>query len=313
MIGRLKHYYHKLPHYLTYRAHAWCFQLLARWFYRRCVPQQQDAPVSIYTMGKVGTMTLLHSLRCAGVWYTTGAHCLQFGIRRYPYHSTGDVVRMRMANLTGFSYRKWLKRLPLIRYITVVREPIGRLISLYLFTYYFRFGEKIEETSLQTLLDNFPRVFEQDYYHPLVPGFFLSAEFGSFLGIDVFEHAFDRKNGKAVIERDRISVLVMKLEISDEQKAAALSDWLDRPIDITRRNTAEDKGYAHVYDEFKRRVRIPHGYAEAIYQSSYMEHFYTPEERAKYWKRWEPQLDRSISLPAWVEEQLENYHPRLFN
>ena len=311
MFGRLKHYYQKLPHYLTFRANTWVFQLFARWFYQRCIPLQQDAPVSIYTMGKVGTMTLLHSLRCAGLWYTTGAHCRQFKIRYFPYYDRTTIFLSRFADWTGFFYRRWLKGLPFIRYITVVREPVGRLVSLYLFTYYWRFGKKLEETSLQTLLDDFPRVFEQDYFHPLVPGFFLSAEFGAFLGIDVYAHAFDRKNGRAMIARDRMSVLVMKLEISDEQKVAALSDWLGRPIEITRRNTAEDEGYAHIYDEFKRRVRIPHRYAEAIYQSSYMEHFYTPEERAKYWKRWEPQLDRAISLPAWVEKQLEKYHPPL--
>jgi len=92
---------------------------------------------------------------------------------------------------------------------------------------------------------------------------------------------------------------------------AALSTWIGRKVEINRQNTARDVGYDGIYGEFKRRVRIPYRYAEAIYQSAYMKHFYTPEERAKFWQRWEPQLDRSLVLPEWVEQQLQTYHPSL--
>ncbi|MCC5025425.1 MAG: hypothetical protein J6386_22760 [Candidatus Synoicihabitans palmerolidicus] len=55
-------------------------------------------------------------------------------------------------------------------------------------------------------------------------------------------------------------------------------------------------------------MRIPRRYAAAIYRSRYMQHFYTPEERTKFWQRWESQLDSTIPLPAWLEVSLDRHH-----
>jgi len=208
-----------------------------------------------------------------------------------------------------WTYYPWITHRPRVRIITTVREPISRLISLYLFTYYQRFGVKIEEVSLQVLLDNFPRIFEQDYEHPLVPSYFLSSQIEALTDIDVYQQPSPAVSGSIAIEHGRFSLLLLKLEISDEKKAAALSTWMNRPIRITQMNTAAENGYGNIYEEFKRRVSIPYRYAEAIYRSSYMHNFYTPEERTKFWQRWKPQLDKSIPLPDWVENQLQKYHP----
>lgn len=206
-------------------------------------------------------------------------------------------------------YYPWVIHRPRVRVITMVREPISRLISLYLFTYSMRFGVRLEEVPLKVLLDNFPRIFEQDFEHPLVPSYFLSSQIEALTNIDVYKHPSPAVGGSTAIEHGRFLLLIMKLEIPDEQKADALSAWMNRSIPIMRKNTAAENDYGSIYEEFKKRVSIPYRYAEAIYQSSYMKHFYTPDERAKYWKRWEPQLDRSITLPDWVEDQLQTYHP----
>lgn len=263
----------------------------------------------IFTMGKVGTMTLVYSLRISGALFVDANHNFRSLPQSFPFTSTREIWRERAMMVTRLFYIPWLNRLPRLRYITAVREPIGRLLSLYFYTYQFRFGRKVKDTPLQTLLDDFPRIFEQDYTHPLVPGYFFETEFKSHLGIDIYEHPSPQREGTVTINHGKCSVLVMKLEISDQQKSTALSSWLGQTIPICRLNTAEESGYVELYEKFKKRVRIPHRYAEAIYQSSYMKHFYAPEERAKFWQRWEPQLDRSITLPDWVENQLNAYHP----
>lgn len=232
-------------------------------------------------------------------------HHLRRSPARYP-----DVERniRSAAEFRRRTYLPWLLRFARVRIVTAVREPISRLISLYLYSYAKRFGVEIETLSLQVLLDDFPRVFENDYTHALVPGCFLTTEIKAGLGIDIYQHDFSQNRGAAIIERRRVSLLIMKLEITDDQKSAALSTWIGRKVEINRQNTARDVGYDAIYGEFKRRVRIPYRYAEAIYQSAYMKHFYTPEERVKFWQRWEPQLDRSLVLPEWVEQQLQTYH-----
>jgi len=145
--------------------------------------------------------------------------------------------------------------------------------------------------------------------HPLVSGYFLANEIQALFDIDVYQHSSPSIEGSTSIVNKQFSLLLMKFEISGKQKEAALSSWLDRRIYITRMNTASEGGYADVYAEFKRRVRIPYRYAEAIYRSTYIKHFYTTEESAKYWQRWEPQLGRSSPLPDWVDDQLKAYPP----
>ena len=309
MFKRLTHYYRELPFYLAYRATPWTAALWGSYLYFGRIPQHQDAPVVIFTMGKVGTMSIWRSLLNAGVYYIKTTHYLHRAPRCYPFH---ERTIIQLNNAGRWEHRllyPWLFKRPLVRVITMVREPIGRLVSIYLFSYTMRFGVKIEDVPLQALLDNFMRLFEQEFEHPLVPGYFMAVELNKNMGIDVYQEPFSHENGVSVIEEKNISLLTMKLEISDERKANALANWMGRSIDIARWNTAESEGYAKVYGEFKRRVRIPYRYAEAMYQSAYMQHFYTAEERTNFWNRWEPQLDRTLVVPDWIEDQLQAYHP----
>lgn len=310
MFKRLVHYYQKLPFYLAYRATPWTAALWAPYLYFRRIPQHQDVPLFIFTMGKVGTKSLWRSLLHAGVYFIKTTHYYhRVSGGYYPFRKPVIVQMNRSSAWEHRLYYPWLMRRPLVRVITMVREPIGRIVSLYLFSYTMRYGVKIEDVSLQTLLDNFMRLFEREYEHPLVPGYFMTEELGKNMGIDVYQPPFPRENGVGIIEEKNISLLLMKLEIPDERKAEGMSTWMGRSIDIIRWNTADQEGYGEVYAEFKRQVRFPYRYAEAMYKSAYMQHFYTPAERAKFWQRWEPQLDRSLVLPDWIEKQLQAYHP----
>lgn len=98
-------------------------------------------------------------------------------------------------------YYPWLFRRPLVRVITMVREPISRLVSLYLFFDTMRFGVEVEDLPLQTLLDNFMRLFEQDYTHPLVPGYFRLVRRPKNMGIDGYQPPFLHEIGADVIEK----------------------------------------------------------------------------------------------------------------
>lgn len=309
MFSRLAYYYRRLPHYLGHRASPMLGALTTPWHYFQCIPRHQDAPVIIYTMGKVGTITLHTSLLNAGVYFLKETHHFQPSKRRYPYPSTLQRSIHRGRTMERRLFYPWLFRRPRVRCVTMVREPLGRLISIYLYTAQWRLGPALGNASLDELITNFPRVFDHDYAHLLVPNLFFSSEIKPHLGIDIYRHASPRDTGSITIKQGRFNLLMMKLEMPDGQKAKALTDWMGRSISITRRNTAKEAGYDDLYSEFKRRVRIPYRYAEAMYRSSYMHHFYTPAERARFWKRWEPQLDHSIPLPAWIEKQLQTYHP----
>lgn len=309
-IARLRRWRGHLPEYLAFQAPRGVMLLCFWWFYRHCVPARQDAPILVYTMGKVGTITLEQSLRSSGFYFTFATHRMELWIRGYPCFTRAEWRMIRLQGLLHLTGLCWLARLPRLRVVTAVREPIARLISLYLFSYRPLFGEPVGEASMETLLGRFPRLLEKEYVHPLIPGEFFSREIGGHLGIDIYAHPFDAAAGWSVIEQDNLSLLILKSEMPDEAKIAACRRWLRRDVTMTRRNTAEDGAYGGgLYAEFKRRVRIPRRLAEALYRSRYMHHFYTAEERETFWRRWEPQLDASLPVPAWMEAELQEYHP----
>lgn len=314
--NRFDRFWHRLrfaserwPDYLTHRVELWVLALLFRPFFRYCVPALQDAPVLVCTMGKVGSVSVEVSLRRNGWKFTFGCHRISKPSRPYPYFDARTRRRQYAQRmLTRFQF-PWLLRRPHVRVISTVREPVGRIISLYLYAYSWLFNEPIAEASMETLLERFPKVFDQEFEHPLIPGEFLSTEIQGVLGIDVFSYPFDPEKGWTRIRKGHVSLLISKAELPDERKTTALTEWLQSPISLARFNSATDHAYGSHYAEFKRRVRIPYRFAAKIYQSRFMHHFYSAEERAAFWRRWEPQLDDSLPLPAWVEDSLEKHHP----
>lgn len=300
---------HRWPDYLAHRAHLWLTALLFRPFYHHCVPARQDAPVLICTMGKVGTVSLQVSLRRRGWQFTFVCHRIRRRPESYPFVDRAARRRLRAQRFLSRYQFPWMLRQPRVRVITAVREPIARLVSLYLYAYSWRFDGAIVDADMDTLLARFPRFLEREFEHPLIPAEFLATEMHGTLGIDVFAHPFDAAQGWTTIEHQNISLLICKSELPDTGKQAALTQWLQRPMRLDRFNSADDHAYGACYAEFKRRVRIPYRYAAQIYASRFMHHFYTAEERTAFWRRWEPQLDRSLPLPAWVEASLDRHHP----
>jgi len=84
----------------------------------------------------------------------------------------------------------------------------------------------------------------------------------------------------------------MKLEIDDSIKTQAINDLLgieDFQLD-TRFNVGSEKGYAEVYKAFKQKLEYPQESIIMYCESRLMQHFYTPEEIARFRARWERKL-----------------------
>ena len=57
-------------------------------------------------------------------------------------------------------------------------------------------------------------------------------------------------------------------------------------FELVRANEARDKWYADLYREFKEKSVLPQSYADRLYNSSYMEQFYTAEEIEAFRQKW---------------------------
>ena len=82
-------------------------------------------------------------------------------------------------------------------------------------------------------------------------------------------------------------MLVLKSELDDGAKSRAIAEFLGLDdFAIVRSNITSNRSHAQVYEEFKRRIRMPEWLLDEMYESKYAQHFYSAEERAAYRRRW---------------------------
>lgn len=298
--------------YLRYSMPGWLTVLLFRPFYFWAVPRTQREPLFVYTMGKVGTISIDRALVRAG--FTFVFHFHRLNDFQVPTLGARDLINVyrRQIWLKRWAY-PWILKNKSVKVITLVRDPIERLLSLYVFNYESFTGKRIEGAQLADLLRDFRKVFEAEYAHSLIPGEFFANEIQTHLGIDVFANRFPVERGWQVFERDNISLMVMRLEISDEEKSTAISNWLGSPqaIKVRQQNTSKNNGMGDAYQDFKLQVSVPRKYAEHMYCSNFMKHFYSDRDREAFQKRWENQFDDTIVLPETLVANLEKYHPKV--
>lgn len=156
----MRHYWNHFPRYMAYQVHPWETVAYFWPFYWRCIPRQQKAAILILTMGKVGTLSVQRALNDKGHYFSHVIHRLSPRSRNYPHDSRPDRQFQRTQRILRRPGFRWLLRRPQLRVVTSVREPISRIISLYLFAYPRLFGSAVEDTSMDFRLARFPQVFE---------------------------------------------------------------------------------------------------------------------------------------------------------
>jgi hypothetical protein len=105
--------------------------------------------------------------------------------------------------------------------------------------------------------------------------------------VDVFRHPFP-KDGVGTIEKDGMTICILRTGLPDEEKAGALRSFLDldEKFEIIRSNEATEKPYAEKYARFKQVFTPPDWYVSKMYDSRLFRHFYTPEHRDRFESRW---------------------------
>jgi len=172
--------------------------------------------------------------------------------------------------------------------ITLVRDPIATNLSGF-FHNFLWWPQELQDKSrnkrddyLQEPEQRFLQVYPHD-----VPLTWFDMEMKPLFGIDVFATEFPKDAGYKVYHGEFADLLVLKLEKLRDCAKDAFAEFLNlNDFELVRANEASDKWYAELYQEFKQQVALPQSYADQLYQSRYMEHFYTEDESAALRKKW---------------------------
>jgi hypothetical protein len=258
-------------------------------------------PILVYQMGKVGSSSVKESL-----W----AQALPvFHVHRMNPVNIQRVHREYLENdetppndrKGKMLYNSIVRKGRRAKFISLVREPVGRNISAF-FENFKRFvGVKYAQTDFT--IERLAATFIDAYRHT-VPLMWFDWEVKSVLGIDIYQHPFSQERGWLVVEKGNFELLVIKLEIEDSRKESAIADFLGLDeFKLVRANVAREKKYAKMYQDFLRVVKLPKAYIEIMCSAEYTRHFYSDSEIESIRSKWHDHIE-AIELPSNIRQEL---------
>jgi len=244
---------------------------------------KRSIPILVYQMGKVASQSARHSIRKAYSGIVLLAHSFSFDhddwrVRKLYEHA---IVNGNPLNI-----------------ISLTREPIGRNISAF-FQNFERDTEVPYKKSDFSLLD-LKKLLLENYRHHIVLDWFdnnIKAHFG----IDVYTVPFP-DCGVATYCNNNVRLLVMRSEIDDDAKLAAIREFIELPgLEMIYKNVGSNKEYAETYWLFKETVQLPSSYVSEMCDSKYFDHFYSKEFVESVRQKWSR---NNTSLPVEREHKL---------
>lgn len=271
--------------------------------YFRRVEQQGLEPLFVHQMGKVGSTAVTASLRANG--YDKQAAILQShflspqgrafveqleiegqgGWKNLPPHTQRFLVFSRvLGQMLEDGYLQQHKS----KVITLVRDPIATNLSGFFHNYRW-WSKDLQDAARSRNGDHMQelnRCFLQDYPHD-VPLFWFDMEMKPLFGVDVFASEFPKEAGYKIYKGELVDVLLLKLEKLGDCAEDAIGEFLGlQDFQLVRANEARDKWYAELYREFKGKFVLPPSYADRLYNSRFMEQFYTAAEIETFRQKW---------------------------
>lgn len=251
-----------------------------------------ESPVLIYQNGKVGSLTISQSLKKIDIG---NAHIHRFFFKN---DVVGELLLgkeyeefIRESNffkIKSTEYVKFIKdKIKEKKIITVVRDPVAVDLSTVFqwigsgesdafFSKRLKQGISFVQVVSDLMIKIQNRMFD-----------WFDEELREISGINIFDHPFDKKRGYSIISENGVEILVLKVEKLEE-----ITNIIGRfvgcdQLELFDANKGESKAYSHIYQAVKNNIVLPEEYVTHYYKNnSYMDHFYSSEERKSFWMKW---------------------------
>jgi len=237
--------------------------------------------VLVYNPGKVGSTSVTYSLKKSLPWLpATHIHFLTQSRLEACKQSGKWPFNLIMADRTNLVLQQHPDKT--IKIITLVRDPIGRDLSGIFQgpTEYFpnKDESKITADDIIDLITQFDHSYIADWF---------DGEFKEYLNFDIYSQPFDKEKGYTIYQHEGIDILCIKLERLSEVYPEAVSKLLGTKRNILRnKNEGDSKALSTLYSTVKKRFKIEEPRLREIYNSKFMQTFYTNEEIESFISKW---------------------------
>ena len=245
--------------------------------------------IFIYQMGKVGSSSLESSIENSihvHSFFPKNHICMLrdkakagFGIKYY-------FSRMK-TYIHGWLIRKIIRKRPITKIITLVRDPVARNISqyfhdldAYLFSAHINFlGNR--PAALMTRNQQvglLPEVFESEFPHNY-PLCWFDQELKQMTQLDIYSEPFNKSEGYSVIKNANFEVLCLRLDKLDAN-IDRIEKFIGIGFQLNNCNRAEEKWYSFIYQNFKSHFKFSNQLvANKMLVNQFVEHFFTQAEQ----------------------------------
>lgn len=243
----------------------------------------------VHTMGRVGSTSVFRALESSGIEALHIHHLDPRALHeRIP---TGGIAAAARHIRDGFRALEAMQEDRPVQVLTLVREPIGRNISV-AFTRFRREGEPHELPVLLGDQDLLSRIWRGKNYR--MPYWWFDSEFRDALGVDPYAREFGetlRATGSASCSQGRVRALVLHSDLPNEKKSTVVSQFLDTEIAVGYNVSATRPGgrLYEIYEDFIAASPVTRSELEEAASSLYFRHFFG-RPREAYVEEWAARL-----------------------
>ncbi len=264
------------------------YQIIDRYNYRKAcrVLQQEITPVAVYTMAKVASSSIYHSINNQTTIPVYHIHTLDKKINEQAELSCqerGIVPASRPVGDLIYQFR--IKANRPLKIITSVREPIERNISAFFeaFEYYLGIPPKLWEGDIDQLVQAYYKYLPHEF-----PLEWFDKEFLRMTSINVFEKSFDVTKKSITYTDKNIEVLLLRTDLNDNKMSEEIRRFLGvSTFTLNSHNIGEQKPYAELYNKFKKKIFFNQDYLTNMLESKYTKHFYSENEIFEFYEKYE--------------------------
>jgi hypothetical protein len=248
--------------------------------------------VAVYQLGRVGSSTVTAAIRVAGAGLTFHVHSLAPDLRR-DLEQQRVTITPALAEYIHQNDRvarclRWVLGMHApMKIIVLLRDQVDQSLSSFFYNFTLFTGHSLDEKAWT------PRELRRLYWvKNSLNGFnafeyWFERELHRNMGFDIFAHRFDPERGWQVYQHNRLSVLVMKIELDDADKNIVLNTFLGiKNLQLQVKNTSEEQSYSSLYRAFRKEFSLQPERLDTIYTGRYARHFYTLQEIERFKQKW---------------------------
>jgi hypothetical protein len=259
---------------------VWCFEFFRIYFCN----WEKRPPILILTSGKVASTAVAKALKNKYLKYSVYHmhYMTESGVaNQLAHHKSLKYSYVPRNIIVSILLRKKMLRNRNIRMrvISLVREPIGQIIS----NTFQDVRRQQPQLIVDGKLDNDKVIDHLNYLVSIkrFNGFFnwIDDELSSFVGIKVFDEEFDSDRGFQMYNGEHADLLIIRLEQLSDVISVAIESFLKTSVRITlpRANSSANKEHATTYEYVHREYRMPKPTILTILNEDKVRHFYNDQ------------------------------------